>query len=57
METQQYTYKYPRPAVTTDCVVFGFDGHDLKILLIERGIEPFKGARWTRRPSKAPCVS
>ena len=43
METQQYTYKYPRPSVTTDCVVFGFDGHDLKILLIERGIEPFKG--------------
>ena len=44
MEKQQYTYKYPRPAVTTDCVVFGFDGHDLKILLIERGSEPYKGA-------------
>ena len=44
METQKYTYDYPRPAVTTDCVVFGFDGHDLKILLIERGIEPYKGA-------------
>lgn len=43
METQKYTYDYPRPAVTTDCVVFGFDGHDLKILLIERGIEPYKG--------------
>ena len=42
MEKQKYTYDYPRPAVTTDCVVFGFDGHDLKILLIERGIEPFK---------------
>ena len=44
MEKGQYTYDYPRPAVTTDCVVFGFDGHDLKILLIERGIEPYKGA-------------
>ena len=44
MEEQKYTYKYPRPAVTTDCVVFGFDGHDLKILLIERGIEPYKGS-------------
>ena len=44
METQKYTYDYPRPAVTTDCVVFGFDGHDLKILLIQRGIEPFKDA-------------
>lgn len=38
-----YTYKYPHPAVTTDCVIFGFDGKDLNILLIERGIEPFKG--------------
>jgi 8-oxo-dGTP diphosphatase len=44
MKKGQYTYDYPRPAVTTDCVVFGFDGHDLKILLIERGIEPYKGA-------------
>ena len=44
MEKQKYTYDYPRPAVTTDCVVFGFDGHDLKILLSERGLEPYKGA-------------
>jgi len=43
MNKGKYTYDYPRPAVTTDCVVFGFDGHDLKVLLIERGIEPFKG--------------
>ena len=40
-----YTYKYPHPAVTTDCVVFGFDGSNLNLLLIERGIEPFKG-KW-----------
>lgn len=40
-----YTYKYPHPSVTTDCVIFGFDGISLKVLLIERGIEPFKG-RW-----------
>lgn len=38
-----YTYKYPRPALTADCVIFGFDGHSLKLLLIERGIEPFLG--------------
>lgn len=38
-----YTYEYPHPAVTTDCVVFGFDGNDLKVLLIERGVEPFNG--------------
>lgn len=38
-----FCYKYPHPAVTTDCVIFGFDGTALKVLLIERGIEPFKG--------------
>lgn len=43
MDKQKYTYDYPRSTVATDCVVFGFDGHELKILLIERGIEPFKG--------------
>ena len=37
-----YTYKYARPAVTADCVVFGLDKEDLKILLIRRGVEPFK---------------
>lgn len=36
-------YKHPRPALTVDCVVFGFDEGDLKVLLIERGLEPFKG--------------
>lgn len=39
----QYTYKYPHPALTVDCVVFGFDGESLKLLLIERGLEPYKG--------------
>ena len=43
METPTYTYKYPRPAVTTDCVVFRFEGNKLKTLLIERGNEPYKG--------------
>jgi len=38
-----YEYRYPHPAVTTDCVVFGFDGRELKVLLIERGLEPYKG--------------
>ena len=45
MEEKKYCYKYPHPAVTTDCVIFGFDGAKLKVLLIERGIEPYKG-RW-----------
>lgn len=37
-----YTYEHPRPALTVDCVVFGFDGGDLQVLLIRRGLEPFK---------------
>ena len=41
----QYCYKYPHPALTGVCVIFGFDGLALKVLLIERGIEPYKG-RW-----------
>jgi 8-oxo-dGTP diphosphatase len=36
---------YRKPGVTVDCVVFGLDEQDLKIILIERGLEPFKG-RW-----------
>ena len=41
----KYTYKYPRPALTVDAVVFGLDDDDLRVLLIQRGIEPFEG-RW-----------
>jgi 8-oxo-dGTP diphosphatase len=40
-----FSYKYPRAALTVDCVVFGFDEGELKVLLIERALEPFKG-RW-----------
>lgn len=40
-----YQYKYPHPSVTTDCVIFGFDGTRLKVLLVKRGIEPYKG-KW-----------
>lgn len=45
MDEKQYCYKYPHPAVTTDCVIFGFDGMKLNVLLIERGVDPYKG-RW-----------
>lgn len=39
-----YTYEYPRPSVTTDCVIFGYDVKEgLSVLLVERGIDPFKG--------------
>lgn len=40
-----WQYKYEHMAVTTDCVIFTFDERVLKILLIQRGIEPFKG-KW-----------
>lgn len=40
-----YTYEYPRAALTVDCVVFGFDEGDLKLLLIQRDLAPFEG-RW-----------
>lgn len=36
-------YKYPRPALTVDCVVFGFDGGGLKVVLIRRAFAPFAG--------------
>ena len=38
-----YAYRYPRAAVTADSVIFGFDGRRLQVLLIQRGIEPYKG--------------
>lgn len=40
-----YSYEYPHPALTTDCVVFGFDGSGLNLLLVERGLKPYKG-KW-----------
>jgi 8-oxo-dGTP diphosphatase len=40
-----HTYPYARPALTVDCVVFGFDEGDLKLLLIQRGLEPYVG-KW-----------
>ena len=41
-----YSYEYPRPALTVDCVVFGLDvnSRDLRVLLIKRGENPFKDA-------------
>lgn len=43
-EQKEYSYKHPHPAVTTDCVIFCFDGKELNVLLVQRGVEPFKGA-------------
>ena len=38
-----YTYKYPRPAVTADCVVITKEEQP-KVLLIQRGADPYKGS-------------
>lgn len=38
-----FTYQYPRPCVTTDCLVFRKIDSVWSVLLIERGNEPFKG--------------
>lgn len=37
-----FAYEFARPALTVDCVVFGIDEDDLKVMLIQRGVEPFK---------------
>jgi len=38
-----YTYDYPRPCVTADCLIFRKIDEKWYILLIERGNEPYKG--------------
>ncbi len=40
-----HTYEYPRGALTVDCVVFGVDDDELKVMLIQRGLPPFEG-KW-----------
>lgn len=37
-----YTYQYPHPSVTVDCVIFERCENELKIMLIKRGIPPYK---------------
>ena len=43
INVMSYTYDYPRPCVTTDCLVFRKIDSVWSLLLIERGNEPFKG--------------
>lgn len=38
-----YQYKYEHMAVTTDCVIFTWEENTLKVLLVRRGGEPYKG--------------
>ncbi|MFN8353588.1 MAG: NUDIX domain-containing protein [Spirosomataceae bacterium] len=40
-------YSHPtRLLVATDCIIFGFDGDEIKLLLIKRNFEPEKG-KWS----------
>ena len=41
----KYVYDWPRPMVTVDAAVFTFSGDKARVLLINRGNEPFKG-KW-----------
>ena len=41
--------KYPHAArilVAIDCIIFGFDGEEIKLLVIKRNFEPEKG-KWS----------
>lgn len=41
--------RYPGQArilVAVDCIIFGFDGDDIKLLLVQRGLKPEKG-KWS----------
>jgi 8-oxo-dGTP diphosphatase len=39
-----FTYEYPRPAVTADCVLFAMREEDLAVLLVQRKNHPFRGS-------------
>ncbi len=45
MESKKYCYDYPRPALTTDIVVFNLFNNTLRLLFIKRADDPFKG-KW-----------
>ena len=45
MNREQYE-KSDKLSVATDCIIFGFDGKELKALLIKRDFEPEKG-KWS----------
>ncbi|MDV6220755.1 NUDIX domain-containing protein [Flavitalea sp. BT771] len=41
--------RYPgesRVLVAVDCIIFGFDGNDIKLMLVQRGLKPEKG-KWS----------
>ena len=54
---QKYTGQ-KRILVATDCIIFGFDGWNIKLLLVQRAIEPERN-KWSLmggfiQPSESP---
>jgi len=54
---QRYTGQ-KRILVATDCIIFGFDGWNIKLLLVQRAIEPERN-KWSLmggfiQPSESP---
>lgn len=42
MNEKPYRYRHPHPAVSVDCAVFSVFDDDLQLLLVQRGVEPYK---------------
>ena len=40
--TNKWESQYWHPTMTTDTVIFGFDGEKIDLLLVKRGVEPYK---------------
>ncbi|MEP6512980.1 MAG: NUDIX domain-containing protein [Parafilimonas sp.] len=45
-DVKQLVASYPRVPITVDCVIFGFDDNELKVLLIRSDLEIYKG-KWS----------
>lgn len=45
-DVQELVLSYPRIPITVDCVIFGFDENELKVLLIRSDIEMYKD-KWS----------
>ena len=41
-KTSKFCYDYPRPALTSDCIILNKNDDVIKVLLIKRAYEPFK---------------
>ncbi|MDB5229980.1 MAG: hydrolase [Chitinophagaceae bacterium] len=45
-DVQKLVSSYPRVPITVDCVIFGFNDNELKVLLIRSDLEVYKG-KWS----------